>query len=258
MNQLWMEVFKKHSLYNPILLGEGGTGAVYRLEWKDRDKQIACKVSRMSGVIKREAELMRRIRHPMFPAMIDFLETEGTCFLFMEYVAGTSLKKMAEQRGGFSERQTALIGLELAEGLLYLHRMDQPVIYRDLKPDNIIVCQDGHVRFVDLGGAGLLEDEEEQIALTPAYCAPEQMRGEQSKSCDVYGLGRTLGEIVFDVRSGEFSEIIDQCTNQDPHGRPFSMMEVRTRLKDYLKHLGYGTGKNQKFIVEKNIWLREK
>ncbi len=175
------------------MLGKGAFSEVYRVE-DEEGRAYAGKISGNIRLLEREAEAMKSIRHPLFPAFFGFREYGDLGYIVMEHVPGECLETMLKRRGGFSAGQVIRTGMELAEGLLYLHERGQGMLFRDVKPANIIVRQDGRVKLLDLGCICPKGIRTDSRAGTPGFCAPEQLeeRSVLKESCDVYGLGRTL------------------------------------------------------------------
>ena len=194
----------KYMLIQPI--AEGGMGCVYLALDKHLERRVIVKVSkealdntyRESLIL--EKELLQRLSHPALPAVYDFFEEEGKSYLIMEYVEGTTLSDYMEQYGKVNEQTVVEWGVELAEILSFLHSQNPPIVYRDLKPSNIILQLDGKIRLIDFGtatvyGAGFLKGQ--LVAGTPGYSAPEQLKaGNNMITCDIYSLGAVLHELV--------------------------------------------------------------
>lgn len=178
-------------------IGEGAFARVYLAE-DGKGRRYACKVSRERKILEREREILRGLYHPLFPAYAGYEERDGEGRLFMEYIPGRTLGQMARMRGGFSARQVMEIAGELADGLWYLHERQRPILYRDLKPDNIMVCQNGHVKLIDFGCACYLDAQEGVRVGTPGFAPPEQLEeGITGGFCsDIYGLGRTIQSVM--------------------------------------------------------------
>lgn len=178
-------------------LGAGAFSEVYRVE--DRDGRLrACKISGQVLLLEREAQAMQALSHPLFTEFCEFWSQAGLGYLVMEYVAGECLASMLRRRGGFCDAQVMRIGMELAEGLLQLHEGREHCLFRDVKPANIVLRQDGKVKLLDLGCVCPRGERRGVRAGTPGYGAPEQLEGEGvlTEACDVYGLGRTLQELL--------------------------------------------------------------
>lgn len=194
--------------------------------------------------IREEAAFLRDLRHPMLPVVYELLWEEGW-YLVMEYVDGISLHNYIRKQGRVEEAQAWLWAAALLDVLGYLHTRETPVIYRDLKPDNIMVCRDGGLKLVDFGAAGLRsfgEGSGMRMAFSAGFAAPEQ-RGEDGRGIradersDLYAFGKTLYYMVTGTVPGkgsgmsfpvsyynpllseELEEIIDRCTREEPEAR---------------------------------------
>lgn len=178
-------------------LGKGAFSEVFRVENENGDS-FACKVSSDVRMLEREAGIMKEVRHPLFPEFYVFWSRGGLGYLVMEHISGCCLEAMLRRRGGFCPEQVARTGVELAEGLGYLHERGGRLLFRDVKPANIIVRQDGRVKLLDLGCICHRGRRADSRAGTPDYCAPEQLAegAVLTQACDVYGLGRTLLDML--------------------------------------------------------------
>ena len=256
MEGVWMG----HGFRRRQLLGRGGFSRVYCVEESETGRYYACKVSGNRELLKREAEFLREAVHPLFPGFRDLWEEDETGYLVTDFVPGSSLESLLERRGRFSEAQVARIGMELAEGLLFLHERGGGLIFRDVKPANIMIRQDGRIKLLDIGCACRIGESRAGIAGTPGYAAPEQLEGSRGLTvrCDVYGLGMTLKIIAGGGRGrGRLSRVIAACTRQEPSRRLPDMRSVLGELS------GCGRGKcrmpqtelsRSGILVQKNIW----
>ena len=184
------------------LLGQGTYSDVYCIEDGADGRRYACKVSWRAEMLEREAQVLKEVRHPLYPEFAAFWRAAGLGILLREYVSGRSLEEMLGRRH-FSAAQTIRAGLELAAGLMYLHGLGEGLLFRDVKPGNIIVGEDGGLKLIDLGCVCPLGAEVASRAGSPGFAAPEQLRdgGVLSASCDVYGLGKTLEAMLGDGRA---------------------------------------------------------
>lgn len=175
------------------LLGRGAFAAVYKVkEWRT-GRFFACKVSEYKELLNNEFRNLKELRHPLFPQVYDYWEKDDVGIMRMEYIAGEGLDEMLARRKRFSVRQIARIGMELAEGLLYLHESENALLFRDIKPENIVVTQNGRVKLLDFGCVCEQGSERKTKAGSPGFAAPEQLAGEATGvTGDVYGLGQTL------------------------------------------------------------------
>lgn len=190
------------------IIGNGGSGIVY----KAYDPHLNCDVAvkqftkRKSmqevGQAQWEMDWMKKLRHPAFPTILDYVEEEEGRYLVMEYIEGICLLDYIEENGCVEQELAVKWMLELAEVFLYLHERSQPVIYRDMKPANVIIDSMGKVRLLDFGTVCLRYQEEggEKYVGTKGYAAPEQLEQGEGKwldeRCDIYGLGATLFHMV--------------------------------------------------------------
>lgn len=263
-----------------FLTGKGATAVVYCVTEENTGRDYACKISDRMEWIAQEADLLKKLRHPLFPAWKDYWEDGNLGCLVMEFMNGSSLEEHLTRRGSFSQRETVRTALELADGLGYLHERKQPVIYRDLKPANIMIQPDGRIRVMDLGAAAIKKGWR---AGTPGYAAPELLgEGRPQPASDVYTLGMVMHhmltghnpclcpEEILPVRSycPEISlgleDIVWRCTREMPEERIPGMRELIRELGLYHNRTGFQiacqelkwlTGRKRKQVIyEKNVW----
>ena len=190
------------------MLGEGASGRVYLArDTKDRGAVWAVKeldytalpiteVEEARQLFAREAELLKRLAHPSLPKVIDHFRVDDRDYLVMERVEGPTLEKILGDRPEpLPEPKIWKIGLGLLKTLDYLHRRNPPIIYRDLKPANVMVAMNGQVKLIDFGIARVVMPQKAGDTTaygTPGYAPPEQYQGRTSPASDVYALGMTL------------------------------------------------------------------
>jgi eukaryotic-like serine/threonine-protein kinase len=200
------------------LLGEGGMGVVYLAEREDLRSMVAIKLLRDAWLSPARRErfvfeqrTLAQLNHPSIARLYDAdTSPDGTPFFAMEYVEGVALTEYCETHA-YTVPQRLRLFRTVCDAVLHAHR--HAVIHRDLKPSNILVRQDGNIRLLDFGIAKHLEDPGESVdqtmtamrLMTPAYAAPEQIRGDQvGIQTDVYSLGVILyqllaGHLPFDL-----------------------------------------------------------
>ena len=172
-------------------IGKGGEGALYLA--KDLELGIYRAVKELPLTKKREAKLLRLLDHPFLPGMIDYAERGEYCYLVMEYIQGKSLGEYLKKGGQFTPEEILRIGNRVLQILIYLHARKPAVYYGDLKPDNLMMNEEGEVYLVDFGSAVLgYERQGFDCTGTIGYAAPEQYQGKISFSSDIYALGKTL------------------------------------------------------------------
>ncbi len=203
--------FKEFGPYRIIrALGEGGMGMVYLAEREDLGSRVAIKVLRDAWLsparrerFATEQRTLAQLNHPSIARLYDAdTSPDGTPFFAMEFVEGIPLTEYCRQHNCSIAERLRLFR-EVCEAVLYAHQ--HAVIHRDLKPSNILVKDDGSVRLLDFGIAKHLQSLGEAVdqtmtglrLMTPAYAAPEQIRGEQvGIQSDVYSLGVVLYELL--------------------------------------------------------------
>lgn len=257
------EFFDRQGYHIVQLLGEGAFSRVFLVRKQETGELLACKVSSRLDFARRERELLTRADHPLFPDFLGLWTERGKSFLFMEYICGSSLEEFLKRRGSFTDIQTARVGMELAEGLGFLHQLPEPVLFRDVKPANVIIRQDGRVKLLDLGCACKLQQPVKARAGTPGFAAPEQLAGEckLTFASDVYGLGMTLAAMSGENRGRKLRRVIAACTATQPGLRLSDMKEVMAALAPLC---GMGQSKSEvqgmrklfapRVICVKNIW----
>lgn len=252
-------------------IGKGGMSVVYlamdkRLnkQWaikefrKDKDdasKQVALKA------LLDEANLMKKLDHPTLPRIVDIIETNQTVYIVMDYIEGESLNKVLDAYGAQPQEAVIEWAKQLSNVLDYLHTQNPPVIYRDMKPANIMLKPDGTVRLIDFGIAREYKEGKEgdtEAIGTRGYAAPEQFggRGQTDARTDIYSLGVTLYHLVtgknpaeppyeiYPIRhwdpslSSGLEWLIQKCTQLNPGDRYQSCAEVTYVLENLDKFEG--------------------
>lgn len=196
-------------------IGQGGMAAVY--EARDTRRGTSCAIKEMSlstvptgerpQAIQNflaEARILSRLNHANLPAFTDFF-TEGTRhFLVMEFVDGSTLEDLLEtNHGPFSERRVLGWARQLCDVLEYLHNQQPPIIFRDLKPGNIMLTRGGRIKLIDFGIARLFRSsgaQDTQLLGTPGFAPPEQYGSAQTdERSDIYSLAMTLFQLMTDA-----------------------------------------------------------
>ena len=196
-------------------IGGGGFGTVYLAE-DTRLSGLYRAVKEMSpdrvpaedrnwsiSAFRQEAEILAHLQHPGVAAVTDFFPQEGNWYLVMEYVQGQTLADVlsAAPGGRLPDVQALNILDQLVEVLLYLHTQSPPVVFRDLKPGNVMITPEGKVKLIDFGIARFFKPTQGRDTVnlgTPGYAAPEQYggQGQSDVRADVYGLGVLLHQML--------------------------------------------------------------
>ncbi len=198
----------KYKILNQI--GQGGMSVVYLAMNERANKQWAVKEVRKDGVrdfafvrqgLIVEMEMLKKLRHPYLPTIIDVIDLEDSFLIVMDYIEGIPFRKALEEYGALPQGDVIEWAKQLCEVLGYLHSRPFPIIYRDMKPDNIMLKPDGSIALIDFG----IAREYKPYALrdtralgTQGYAAPEQFGGQEQTDArtDLYGLGTTLYHLV--------------------------------------------------------------
>jgi serine/threonine protein kinase len=213
-------------------LGAGGMGAVYKARDTVLDRNVALKLPKFSGArqaemaerFRREASLAATLDHPSICRIFDAGEQDGQLYLTMALVEGRTLDDLLKAKGHLEPLAAARVIRKIAETVSFAHRAG--ILHRDLKPANIMVCRDGQFVIMDFGLARRIDQDDEQLTAdgqimgTPAYMAPEQLRGlnqQVGARSDLYSLGIMLYQLVTGKRPfrGTFPEICAQAIAAD-------------------------------------------
>ncbi|HXG67408.1 MAG TPA: protein kinase, partial [Blastocatellia bacterium] len=189
-------------------VGGGGMGSVYQA----RDKRLAdrlCAVKEMIELFadesqrakavedfKREAEVLAQLEHPSIPTIYDYFIENARYYLVMRWIGGGDLAKQMTQRGGTVDELTVTKwAIQICDVLHYIHSQQPPIIYRDLKPANLMLDdKTGRVTLVDFGIARIVRPTEKGVTAigTMGYAPPELFSGQVKPSSDIYSLGATM------------------------------------------------------------------
>lgn len=247
------------------LIGKGGMSRVFMgTDMKLQNKLWAIKeVSRnatdqagrpIEQSLAIEAELLSKLDHPMIVDIVDIVTTDECIYVVMDYVEGKSLDKVIREEGPQKEEDIQDWALQICDALDYLHSQDPPIIYRDMKPSNIMLRPDGYIKLIDLGVAREYKDKSTKDTVsfgTEGYAPPEQYGKAQTDArSDIYALGATMWHLLAgespseyplpDVRSknesvgeGFAQVIVPKCTQLDRDLRYQNCNELIADLEVY-------------------------
>lgn len=259
------------------LLNTGGmNSAIYLALDKKLNRQWAIKKVRKSSsqttsMLMAEASIMKNLDHPMLPRIVGIEEDPKFFYIIMDFVQGENLKTVVASSGPQAQDTVVSWGVKLCDVLTYLH--GKGIVYRDMKPANIMLSPDGNIKLIDFGIAREYKENasEDTTALgTEGYAAPEQYegKGQTDARTDVYGMGITLFQLLTGVNPSSYQEnifsirlqnpnlssgldkIILKCTNKDPKKRYQSTEELKKALLNYRK-LDDKFLKKQKKVIKK-------
>lgn len=253
----------KYKILNKV--GQGGMSVVYLAMNEKANKQWAVKEVRKDGVLDfesvkqglvAETDILKKLSHPNLPSIIDVIDTEDSFIIIMDYIQGNSLNKALEEFGAQPQELVIDWAKQLCDVLGYLHSRTPSIIYRDMKPANVMLKPDGNITLIDFGTAR--EYKEKNLADTTClgtvgYAAPEQFggMGQTDARTDIYCLGATLYHLVtgmnpceppYEIKpireinptlSSGLERIILKCTQRNPQDRYQSCAELMYALEHY-------------------------
>lgn len=253
----------KYKILNEV--GHGGMSVVYLAMNERANKQWAIKEVRKDGVkdfevvkqsLVAETNMLKKLSHPSLPDIVDVIDEDDRFLIVMDYIEGNSLKTALQEYGAQSQKNVIKWAKQLCDVLGYLHSQNPPIIYRDMKPANIMLKPDGNVVLIDFGTAREYKEnniEDTTCLGTMGYAAPEQFggMGQTDARTDIYCLGATMYHLVtgmnpceppYEIRpireidptlSGGLERIITKCTQPDPNNRYQSAAELMYDLEHY-------------------------
>jgi serine/threonine protein kinase len=199
------------------LVASGGMGAVYRAldtrfnrpcAVKEMLDEFQTETERTQAVewFGREATLLLDLNHPCIPRVRDFFVESGKHYLVMDFIDGRTLGEVLEKEGnvvglngarGVSEARARSWAQQICNVLNYLHHLNPPIIFRDLKPTNIMVTNRDEVKLIDFGIARTFQSQQQAtIIMTVGYAPPEQLHGMPEPRSDIYALGATIHRLL--------------------------------------------------------------
>lgn len=248
-------------------IGKGGMSIVYLAMDKRLNKQWAVKEISRKGFGKNneeivnevpaDAEMMKSLDHPAIPTIVDIIDRKDSEYIYvvMDYVEGESLDKVLAEYGAQPQDLVIDWAKQICDALGYLHSQKPPIIYRDMKPANIMLKPEGNIKIIDFGIAreykeGNLADT--TVLGTKGYASPEHYGGRQTdERSDIYTLGMTMHHLLTGVDprpadyiyapirqwnpelSGGLERIIDKCVSPDPKDRYQNCNELLYALDHY-------------------------
>ncbi len=248
------------------IIGHGGMSCVYLVINPKTNMTWAVKEIRRTGSAKSEivkqnliaeTTILRSLRHKYLPQIIDVIEKKDTFLILMDYIQGISLKQRLETSGAQPEKMVVKWSLQLCEVLQYLHTREPKIIYRDMKPDNVMLTKDGNIVLIDFGTARQFKENQKRGDTswlgTKGYAAPEQFGGDTQtdERTDIYGLGITMYCLltnhfpdkypyeIYPIRhwdkslSSGLEQIILKCTKSNPDDRYQTVIELMDDLMHY-------------------------
>jgi serine/threonine protein kinase len=249
-------------------VGRGGMGAVYKAtDTRMASRPVAVKelsqahlgteeLAHATARFKQEADMLEALSHPNLPHIYDAFSEQGRSYLVMDFIEGKTLHQLLHEADShpLPLAQVLLYANQMCNVLSYLHQQTPPIIFRDVKPTNIMVTISGHIFLIDFGIARFFKEGQVQDTIllgSPGYASPEQHGiGQTGPRSDIYGLGATLHYCLSGIdpyyskdrfifpslrqyntqASPELDQLIQSMVAQDERQRPATALEVQQIL----------------------------
>ncbi|XXX78694.1 serine/threonine-protein kinase [Sorangium sp. So ce134] len=241
------------------VLGRGGSAITYEAEVLSTGGRVAVKQLliwkraewKALDLFEREARVLAKLTHPSIPRYVDYLKLDseqGPCFyLVQELAPGRPLSAWVKDGWRADEAEATTLARHILRTLLYLQGFSQPIVHRDIKPQNVLRDQDGSVYLVDFGAVAEARDTASggsTVVGTYGYMAPEQFRGRATPASDLYGLGATL---LHALSGRDPADLPQTGMRLDVHGsvrvsRPFADWLARMLDPDLDPPVRHGAG----------------
>ncbi len=254
-------------------VGSGGFGGVYRaLDTAAESRRVvaikqiylrglaAREVIEATDGFNREVRLLTTLRHPNLPVIHDTFIDPENWYLVMDFIEGETLEAYLKGKGSLPLKEVLKIGLQLCTVLDFLHTRQPVIVFRDLKPGNVMRTSSGHIYLIDFGIARHFSPGKPRDTApfgSPGYAAPEQYgKAQTTPQADIYSLGALLHHLLTgsdpaespfrfaplpDTEPAELDTLLQRMLAKEPGERPASIIEVRTalqgiRLREYQTH----------------------
>jgi serine/threonine protein kinase len=242
-------------------VGQGGMGVVYKAEdLLFKNRLVAVKEMNPYGLppaaveaFEQEAYILAHLSHPNLPRMHDYFYEAGCSYLVMDFIEGESLEQYLERvpEGRLPLKETLQLGMKLCDVLQYLHSHQPPILFRDLKPANIMRTPAGEMFLIDFGIAGFFDlgrDRDTMAYGSIGYAAPERFGQLTTPQSDIYSLGAVLHQLLSGCNpatntpnpftfppllnvSTELKRLIEQMVQMDAANRPVNILAVKQELQ---------------------------
>lgn len=248
------------------LIGQGGMSKVYLARDKRLNKQWAVKEIQKKARDKNnevviqsaiaEANMIKQLDHPSIVRIVDIIDNPDVIYIIEDYIEGETLNTILEENGAQPQELVIEWAMQICEALEYLHTRKPAIIYRDMKPSNVMLKPDGNIKIIDFGIAREYKEQSlaDTVSLgTKGYAAPEQFggKGQTDARTDVYCLGVTLYHLVtghspcdppyeiYPIRHWNpqldpgLEAVIEKSTQLNPNDRYQSCAELLYALQHY-------------------------
>lgn len=267
------------------LIGQGGMSKVYLAMDKRLNKQWAVKEIEKRARDKNndvviqsaiaEANMIKQLDHPAIVRIVDIIDNGNVIYIIEDYIEGETLSSILDRNGAQPQEMVIEWAIQICKALEYLHTRKPPIIYRDMKPANVMLKPDGTIKVIDFGIAREYKEQnlQDTVSLgTKGYAAPEQFggKGQTDARTDVYCLGVTLYHLltgqnpceppyeIYPIRhwnpqlSAGLEAIIQKCTQLNPQDRYQSCAELLYALNHYEE---YGAAYRAKQKSKLNLFI---
>ena len=220
-----------------------------------------------------EVEILTMLDNPYAPRIVDKIENSEIIAVIMDYIEGENLLQVHAKEGRQDEVKVVEWAVCICDLLSFLHTLPQPVIYNDVKPENIILKADGNIKVIDYGIAKIPNRYPNKTPIgTKGYASPEHYKGETDARSDIYSLGITMYQLLtgdnpcvkgFNPKplaefipsaNSKLQEIISKATDRDPKKRYQSAAELRAVLLDYVRRQLIPQGTKTTILSEEEVW----
>jgi len=247
------------------VIGTGGTSTVYLALNERANKQWAIKELNKTGKkadeeiranLIAEIDTLKKLRHNHLPSIVDIIQKDGTYLIVMDYVEGRTLMRILKEEGPQPQELVVDWAIQICDVLHYLHDRPNPIIYRDMKPSNLMLRPDGNIVLIDFGTARehkKTSGDDTRWLGTEGYAAPEQFggMGQTDARTDIYSLGATMYQLLTGkipkeppyeflpitkwnpALSKGLEKIIEKCTQPNPENRYADIPELLYDLEHY-------------------------
>lgn len=206
-----------------------------------------------------EANIMKSLNHSSIPRITTIEQDGDSIFIIMDYVDGINMKTFLSRKGRVDQEVAVSWMKQICQVMIYLHNRKHPIFYRDMKPDNIIIQNDGNIKLIDFGISIVIREKNQKIGRalgTKGYAAPEQSKSDNvcDLRSDIYGMGMTMYYMLTGLNPNQIprgrlkpirqidssisiglENIVTKCIQRDPNDRYQDCEELLYDLQNYQK-----------------------
>ena len=240
-------------------VGSGGMSRVYKV----KDMRVGTFLAMKEIIIKDESFLsagyaevsvLKNVNHPALPRIVDIIRSENSYCVVMDFIDGINLEEYVKEHGGFCESEVIRIAAAILDCLIFLHA--RKILYRDLKPSNIMITKNGEIKLIDFGISFSFDEKNTtDTRASKCFAPPEQLLGKEAGvSGDIYSLGATLKYILKDEPSPGMICFLNKCLKNDPNER-YKSATAALKALNRIKSVNEKEVKRLNRILSKNIFF---